>query len=411
MTTPDPTTEHPESRRLWATLILSMLLASLGTSIANVALPTIALAFAVSFDAVRWIVIAYLASLTVSVVVVGRLGDRYGLRRLHLIGLGLFAAASLACGLAPGLPLLIVSRAVQGAGAAILMTLTIALVRGAARPDRMGRAMGLLGTVSALGTALGPSLGGVLVAFVGWRAIFLVQVPLTLVALGLALRALPRDEAGRGPARADGLFAGFDAALVPSLASNLLVAAVMMATLVVGPFYLGRGLGLDDLAIGLVMSVGPTISIVSGIPSGRLVDRWGAPRVLRLGVAMLAAGALALALLPALVGLAGYVLAVTVLTPGYQLFQAANNTAVMAEVASERRGVVSGLLGLSRNLGLMLGASVLGALFAFGVGSDVRDAAPDAITQGWRLTFLVAAALMLIAFGLGAGRVIRRPSP
>ena len=411
MTTPDPTAETQENGRLWASLILSMLLASLGTSIANVALPTIAAAFAASFDAVRWIVVAYLASLTASVVLVGRLGDRYGLRRLHPIGLGLFAVASLACGIAPDLPLLIAARAVQGVGAAILMTLTVALVRGAARPGRMGRAMGLLGTVSALGTALGPSLGGVLVAFVGWQAIFLVQVPLALIALGLGLGAPPSDQPKASGETVEGLFAGFNVALVPSLVSNLLVAAVMMATLVIGPFYLGRGLGLDDLTIGLVMSIGPAISIVSGIPSGRLVDRWGAARVLRLGVAMLAAGALALALLPGAVGVVGYVLAVMVLTPGYQLFQAANNTAVMAGVANDRRGIVSGLLGLSRNLGLMLGASTLGALFAVGVGSDVRDAAPDALVQGWRLTFLVAAGLMLVALWLGAGRVARRRAP
>ena len=140
------------NRGITAVLALSMLLASLGTSIANIALPALAGAFAAPFHAVQWVVVAYLAALTVSVVAVGRLGDRYGLRRMHLAGLALFAAASLLCGLAPSLWLLIAARALQGVAAAFLMTLSMALMRETAGDARLGRAMGLLGTVSALGT-------------------------------------------------------------------------------------------------------------------------------------------------------------------------------------------------------------------------------------------------------------------
>ncbi|RUU12172.1 MFS transporter, partial [Mesorhizobium sp. USDA-HM6] len=142
-------------------LSLAMLLSSLSTSIANVALPTLATAFAASFPAVQWVVLAYLLAITSMIVSVGRLGDLVGRRLLLIAGLTLFSAASLAAALAPTLPLLIAARAAQGLGAAVMMALTIAIVGETVPKERTGSAMGLLGTMSAVGTALGPSLGGV----------------------------------------------------------------------------------------------------------------------------------------------------------------------------------------------------------------------------------------------------------
>lgn len=383
-------------------LALSMLLASLGTSIANIALPALGGAFAAPLDQVRWVVVAYLAGLTVTTAVAGRLGDRLGLRRMHLAGLALFAGASLLCGLAPNLPLLVASRIAQGAGAAFMMILSMALARETADDAHVGRAMGLLGTVSALGTALGPSLGGVLLATVGWRAIFVAQIPLALLALALVWVSIP-PEAGRPAVSASAPMNA--SALLPNLIVNLLVAAVMMTTLVVGPFYLGVGLGLPEPAVGLVMSVGPLISILSGVPSGRAVDAAGAPRVLAAGLILLVAGAMLLAALPGLLGVTGYLLAIVVLTPGYQLFQAANNTAAMAGVPREQRGAAAGYLGLSRNLGLIVGASAMSSVFAFGVGSpDILHASPDAIASGQLITFAVASGLMLVALAIGLRR-------
>lgn len=395
--------------RTTATLALSMLLASLGTSIANIALPALAEGFAAPFQHVQWVVIAYLAAMTVSTVFVGRLGDLYGLRRMFLAGVILFAVASLLCGLASDLWLLIAARVLQGVSAAFLMTLTIALVRQTMGKERIGRAMGLLGTMSALGTALGPSLGGVLVSTTGWRGIFMVQVPLALLALVLAFASLPRDQS-KSKARPLGMDALVVRELLPGLSVNVLVAAVMMTTLVVGPFYLGLRLGLSATSMGLVMSIGPLISIVSGIPSGRAADAWGAGRVLWIGQILLAAGAFALSVLPGTLGVAGYVVAIVILTPGYQLFQASNNTVVMADVPEDRRGVVAGLLSLSRNIGLILGASVMGAIFAFGVGTgEFEQASPVAIESGMRLTFIIAGGLMVAALWIACRRSSGRP--
>jgi MFS family permease len=145
-----------------AALSLAMLLPSLGTSIANVALPTLAMSFDATMAEVQWVVISYLLAVTSLIVGVGRLGDIIGRSRLLLMGIGLFAAASLACAVAPSLWVLISARAVQGLGAAVMMALTIAMVGDLVPRDQTGSAMGLLGTVSAVGTALGPSLGGVL---------------------------------------------------------------------------------------------------------------------------------------------------------------------------------------------------------------------------------------------------------
>ncbi|MGH8412741.1 MAG: MFS transporter, partial [Pseudomonas sp.] len=159
-------------------LSLSMLLASLGTSIANVGLPSLVQAFDASFQAAQWVVLAYLLAITAVIVSVGRLGDLMGRSRLLLAGLLLFTVASALCGMAPSLGLLIAARALQGLGAAVMMAMTMALVGGTVTKKRTGRAMGLLGTMSAMGTALGPSLGGVLIAGFGWRALFFITVPL-----------------------------------------------------------------------------------------------------------------------------------------------------------------------------------------------------------------------------------------
>jgi MFS family permease len=155
------------------------------------------------------------------------------------------------------------------------------------------------------------------------------------------------------------------------------------------------------------MSIGPIISALSGVPAGRLVDRWGAPFMAITGLIAMATGSFALSALsalsalPALFGVAGYLAAIAILTPGYQLFQAANNTAVMLDVSAYQRGLVSGLLSLSRNVGLITGAAVMGALFAFAsMTTDITAAPPQAIAGGMQVTFAAAGLLMVFALGI-----------
>ena len=446
---------------------LSMLLASLGTSVANVALPTLAHAFGRPFQAIQWVVLAYLLSVTTLVVGAGRLGDIVGRRRLLLAGVTLFTIASLLCGLAPTLPVLVVARGAQGIGAAVMMAMTMAFVGEAVPTVRTGSAMGILATMSAIGTALGPTLGGALIAGPGWHALFLINVPLGIVGLVLSHRYLPADRVdarserltfdvpgtallavtlgayalgmtiGRGAfgatnvalltgaATAAALFARVesrtaqplvrpsmltDRVLSASLVANALVATVMMATLVVGPFYLARALGLSPVMVGLAMSAGPIVAALSGVPAGRIADTYGARRVALAGLGAVTLGAWLVSGVPGRLGVMAYVAPVAIITAGYALFHTANNAAVMSEAAADQRGVVSGLLALSRNLGLVTGASVMGALFARASGAaDVATAAPAAVALGMRVTFAVAGGLALVAFLLvaNAGRGLR----
>jgi MFS family permease len=188
------------------------------------------------------------------------------------------------------------------------------------------------------------------------------------------------------------------------LATSMLVLTVAMATLVVGPFYLARALGLEPATVGLVMSTGPIFSALSGVPAGRLVDRWSASATSVVGLVAMVLGSVALATLPAMFGIAGYIAALAILTPGYQLFQAANNTTVMTDIHSDQRGVASGLLNLSRNLGGLTGASVMGAVFAFAAGaSDITKAHANNVTAGMQATFVVAALLVVGALAIVVG--------
>jgi len=178
---------------------------------------------------------------------------------------------------------------------------------------------------------------------------------------------------------------------------SLLVSTVMMATLVVGPFYLSRTLGLSAGWLGVVLSMGPLFAALSGIPAGRLVDDVGAHRMTRVGLLGIAAGCVLLAAIPATAGIAGYIFPIVVLTVGYALFQTANNIVVMTDIPSDQRGVISGLLNLSRNLGLITGASVMGALFTYASGmTDITTAAPEAVATGMQITFAFAGALILL---------------
>jgi EmrB/QacA subfamily drug resistance transporter len=444
----------------WAqvSLSLSILLSSLGTSIANVGLPTLAHAFNATFQQVQWVVLAYLLAITTLIVSVGRLGDVIGRRRLMLVGICLFTVASGLCGIAQSLWLLIASRVVQGLGAAIMMVLTMAMVGEAVPKEKTGSAMGLLGAMSAVGTALGPTLGGLLIALFGWPALFLINLPLGILTYVLAHRYLPKDNQvakgtqvkfdvmgtlvlvmtlaayalamtiGRGSfgqlnitllllaLLGIGLFVFTESrtetplirmstfqnsVLSAGFAMSALVTTVVMATLVVGPFYLAGALGLDTWHVGLVMSSGPIIAALTGAPAGRLVDRLGPYRMGIAGLIGMVIGASTMALLPRGLGITGYVVPLAAITGSYALFQAANNTAVMTNIRPDQRGVIAGLLNLSRNLGLITGASVMGAVFAAGASTgNLLTASADSVESGMRFTFAVAAGLILLALAI-----------
>lgn len=447
-------------RGILASLSLSMLVSSLGASIANVGLPTLAQALNSSFQAVQWVVIVYLLAVTTSIIAMGRLGDRMGRRRLLLTGIALFTLASGFCAVAPGIWLLLAARVAQGLGAAIMMAMTMALVGETVGKENTGRAMGLLGSMSAIGTALGPSLGGALIVGFGWRAMFLVNIPVGIVAFLLVYCSLPQGERQRqkergrfdwpgtlllggtlacyalsmtlgrgdfgvvnlalllGAALGMGLFVRWQKrtalpliqltlfsqpGLSVGLAMSALVMTIMMTTLVVGPFYLTHGLGLAVGQAGLAMSAGPIVAASLGVPAGRWVDRFGAQRITLVGLTTMAAGAGIMAMMSLNQGVFGYVAPLCLMTLGYALFQVANNTALMKHAAPEQRGVISGMINLSRNLGLITGASAMGALFLMATHTgDIKLASSHAVANGMQITYLVAGALAAFALVMAA---------
>lgn len=442
-------------RLILTCLSLSMLLSSLGTSIANVALPTLSQTFNAAFQEVQWIVLAYLLAITILTVTIGRLGDIIGRRRMLLSGIILFILASVFCGVSTNLYFLIVIRFFQGIGGAAMMTLSLAFIGEIVQPNKTGSAMGLLGTMSAIGTALGPSLGGILISLLGWQSVFLINVPIGVLNLILSYYYLPTDSQlnknkvasfdklgtfllfltlgsytlaltiGRGNFRLINLIllgvvvAGLwllifvekrnlspllnlaffkDRELSTGLGLSVLVATVLMTTLVVGPFYLSRSFAFNPTLVGVIMSIGPLVVILSGFPIGHLVDKIGARRLTNFGLIGIMIGSLILSIVPFEFGLFGYVGSIIILTMGYAMFQTANNTNIMKNVQFEQRGVISGLLNLSRNLGLITGTTVMGAIFAFATGtSELTTAQPEAIAGGMRITFAIVSILIFLA--------------
>ncbi|WP_428925022.1 MFS transporter [Marinibacterium sp. SX1] len=439
-------------------LAAASLTASLGISVASVMLPTLTRSLAATVSDAQWVVLAYLMAVTVTIVSAGRLGDLFGQRRILIAGLIVFIAGSVASATAPSLGLLIAGRALQGIGGAILIALPMSIARDMVPSGQLGTAMGMLGTTSAVGTALGPSLGGLVLAWSDWRLAFWLLAGfagMTLVLAVFAIRpdgARPRASvrsldplgtavlivalvayslAASGGATGIALSpavlmavavmatmvfvlveARVNAPLVPMMvlldrltgagfAMNILVGTVMMSTLVVGPFFLTFSLGLDEAAVGLVLAVGPVGAALSGVPAGWLTDRFGARRVLLAGLVQTILGLLCLAVLPRWLGVGGYIAALIGLTPAFQLFLAANNTAVMSGASKEQRGRLSGLLGLSRNLGLMTGASAMPTLFVAVMGTgDAAEAPIATVSHAFTMTFVAAAALTMIALGL-----------
>lgn len=198
---PDPACPARARRWVLATSIIGSSMAFIDGSVVNVALPALQSELAASIGSVQWVVNAYLLMLGALILVGGSAGDRYGRRRVFVVGVVVFTLASLACGLAPDVESLVVARAAQGVGGALLVPNSLALISAAYPEDERGRAIGTWAGFSALTTAIGPVLGGWLVDVSTWRAIFFVNVPVAIAALALAQLRVPelRGTARRAP--------------------------------------------------------------------------------------------------------------------------------------------------------------------------------------------------------------------
>lgn len=445
----------PTATAAMLSLALAVLLPSLGMSITHVALPTMANHFAASVASVNWVVIAYLLALVTFVMGAAVLGDIVGRKRLLLCGIVIFACASILCAVSLNLWFLVTARLMQGLGATFILSQTFALASSVLPKTQTGSAIGLLSSTAAAGTALGPVAGGFLLDFFGWQAMFWLLFLLAGFSLMLSARFIARDEhqSARSLKHFDltgtlllALNASFYAMAVTNnsqvlqlsgttllllsallfmlflqsqrkrqyplidlgffrqqlrnltLAVGFVVDAIAMATLLIGPFYLTYALALSPLEVGLLMSVGPLAAVCSGYPAGKFVDRIGVKKMMFFGLALMGTGVLCFAYLPVWFGIYGYIAALLIMTPGRQFFLNANHTYVMNSVNEQDKGLASGILNLTKNLGLMTGAALITTLFsALLHNTTVAEATSEQLAFALSTTFLCNAALLALA--------------
>jgi EmrB/QacA subfamily drug resistance transporter len=393
---------------------------TLDGSIVNVALPTLVNAFGTSFATVQWVVLVYLLIITTLGLGAGRVGDLYGRKRVYLAGLGIFTTASLLCGLAPGVGWLIACRALQGLGAVFVSALGAAIVAQTFPPNERGRALGVIGSSVTLGIALGPSLGGLIIALAGWRWMFLVNIPVGVAAMSVVARLIPDLHPTPAKVRFDwagmllfatalgclsfalnwgqrlgfatapvlGLFALAAATFVLllfvetqvagpildlrmfvdrsfslGLLSSTLVFVVVGGTGFIMPFFLELVLGYPIAKVGLLMALSPVLGGVMAPIGGTLADRFGPRGVSLVGVCVLTCGCFLLSTLDNTASTLRFALCVAPMGLGMGLFSSANNTSVLNAVTRERLGVASAMLSLARTLGQSTGVPLIASLF------------------------------------------------
>jgi EmrB/QacA subfamily drug resistance transporter len=410
-----------ESAKPWvlAVTILASTLSYIDESVVNVALPTIETDLAASAAVTQWLVNAYMLSLTALVLIGGAAGDQFGRRRIFVTGTALFAAASLWCGVAPDIAQLMLARIIQGAGAALLIPCSLALIGATFDESERGRAIGTWAAFSAISAAFGPVLGGFIVDHADWRWIFLINPLVALPTIAIALRHVPES---RDPQATGGLdwggallalgglgslvyglidapVRGFaDARILVSLCAGALLlvgfvaqerrsrAAMMPLALfrsrvVVGinlltlllyaglggaffllPFLLIQVHGFSATLAGAVFL--PFTAIMAGLSrwAGGLIDRFGARRALIVGPAVAAAAFALLALVPAESGYLGLLPAMVVLGLGMVVTVAPLTTTVINAVPERQAGIASGINNAVASLASLLAIAILGAV-------------------------------------------------
>ncbi|MCW5656818.1 MAG: MFS transporter [Burkholderiaceae bacterium] len=444
----------PLPRRVWAvvTLALGITLAVLDSSIANVALPTIAGRLGVSAAQSVWIVNAYQLTVAACLLPLAQLGEIVGFRRVYFAGLAVFVAGAFSCALAPSLPWLVAARVLLGLGGAGIMSVSTSLVSLTYPRSMLGRAVGINAMVVAAGTALGPGIAGAVLSVADWPWLFAIYVPIGLAALAIGRRVLPaslRAPHRFDPAAAllnavtlclvivalDGAGRGTDAWVVGAqLCLALLLGALLVRRelrsphpllpvdllripafgLSVGgsmaaftahamayialPFFFHDVMRKSPGEIGLLMTPWAAVIVLVAPLAGRLSDRHPAGVLGGLGMPLLAAGLAALALLPAQAHAADIVWRVTLCGIGFGLFQTPNNRTMIASAPLHRRGGASGMQATARVFGQVLGAAFMALAFQL-------------LGDGGATAALWAAALCALLAGAASVLRLRRRAP
>ena len=440
-----PSTVQPESSTVKSAKWLTLLAACFGLFmlyvdlfIVNVALPTIARDFAAPLSTVTWAVTGYVLMIGVLPLGVGRLGDLWGHRRIYVLGLSLFLTASLACGLAPSVGVLITCRVLQGAGAAIMTPGTLAIVTRAFPREERGLALGIYGGISSLGLVAGPLLGGLLVTTGSWRWVFFINAPIGIAAILMTLLFVPESRVDALSPRVDWLgllvlssgLIGLMLALTRGIAdfwtlllvgggvalllifgelerrvhwplfdlsllrnrgfvgaslSFLLFSAALFGSQPYTSLFLQNTWGLSPLQGGLAFL--PAAGLIAVLtPASGLIGNWAGHRVSQ--VAAVGAGVMGVAFigLTLLLGpestYANTFLPVFLLRGlGIPIFATCAQLAMLASVPSSQIGLASGMLGSARNIGTAIGVELLGSVYSLSIGDHVRGAVPVMVRE------------------------------
>ncbi len=415
----------PVPRRYWSvvTLALGITLAVLDTSIANVALPTIAGQLRISAAQSVWIVNSYQLTVAASLLPLAMLGEIIGFRRVYQAGLAIFVLGALCCALSTTLPTLVAARVLQGLGSAGIMSVSTSLVSLTYPQRLLGRAVGTNAMVVAAGTALGPGIAGMILSIADWPWLFAVYVPIGIAALALGRRVLPSnpraqhrfdvrgavlnaltlcliivgiDGIGHGQDRlwvalelAAGVLVGVFfvrrelAATHPMLPVDLLripafglsiagsVAAFTAQTMayIALPFYFHDVLAKSPGETGLLMTPWALVIVIVAPFAGRLSDRYHAGLLGGLGMLLLAVGLVSLATLPDGASSAAIVWRIALCGIGFGLFQTPNNRTMIGSAPLHRRGGASGMQAMARLSGQTLGAALMALVFHLSVAA------------------------------------------
>lgn len=423
-------------------------MSALDGSAVNTVLPVLRDELRTTVAGVEWVTTIYLLVVSALLLSVGRAGDLRGHKRLYIAGFVLFVLSSALCGLAPTIHALIGLRGVQAVGAALLFGTGPAILTRSFPPEQRGRALGALGTFTYLGLTAGPSLGGWLTSTLGWRSVFYINIPVGAVAIALALRNIEDDRPAASGERFDlpgaALFTAGLVALLVALNQGhawgwgsvrvvgLLAAAVLLlaaflaverrrsspmldlalfrsrtfsgatvsallnyvcvySVLFVLPFLLIQGRGLDPRHAGLVLTAQPIVMALVAPLSGTLSDRIGSRVLATLGMLFLTIGLLLLAWLAAGTSLVALAAVLGVIGLGIGIFVSPNNSALMGAAPRHRQGIASGVLATARNLGMVLGVGLSGAVFTTIL--ERAGGSGEGLVRGVQTSLLMAAGI------------------
>jgi EmrB/QacA subfamily drug resistance transporter len=463
---------HPDRWKILPVLLLAPLMGSLDGSIVNVALPTIASRLGAGMDGIQWVVSSYLIVISALVLIFGKIADKLGKVRIFEYGFLVFGIGSLLCAFSWSLPALIAARSVQAVGASMFMSSNQGIIATLFPPEERGRALGLLGTTVAIGTMVGPPLGGIMVDFLSWQSLFLINIPISLFAFIAGIKLLPRDDKAGSLAGFDlagsGLFIGFifglfffmlngarqgwgSALELGSLAGALvcglvfvlrerrvkdpmidlsifrdgffsisvicvfLVFVVTFCVTIVQPFYMQEALGLSPSVAGLLLLASPLASGLAAPFSGYLSDRVGAKALTIAGLAIMLCGLGLMGLLglSSHPGLVAACLALFGLGGG--VFGSPNTKLIMSQAPRDKLGIAGSINALARNMGMVSGIAFAIALLNGSMSANLGRRVggfvperPEVFISGMHLVFLAAALLCVVAIGLTLARAFKR---